>query len=1115
MFVKDVNPKTYCGCKEDSRYFLKENMLSELVTEYQKEQARQNLGIDSSGSIISNIFKRIEKDKDNIIIEYNIIPDKINYSLNSGSPKEIDTIEGTYYKIGITGQSVNDITIETVYTKDNDIKTDISTKKFYGNVLSIDETSSENGVLNIKYTFKDDLGKIDSKQITYNPISNNLLIDGTNAQSNTLDINPTTIDNNLKYQIPVLNRYNRPGKVNIEIESVSSDKPGLITPDDYNTFNEIQSLLTHGDGEIISTGDPFDTEITDSKFTINYNYKNLEGGGESNITIPLVTDTKAGLMSPTQYDNLSLLDNNLLNNLLIGGNDVNLISGELTEGGYKITVPQLRPNDYNPDEQQYEDITIPNVTDSSNGLMLGSDKLKLDSITLDDNNKIDSSMLPSYVDDVVDIAVVANTLPTDNMANGDLGFNTTDNKFYLYNTNTKWIDVSMTNPVETGKIYIATKDGNKQYRWSGTTMVQITSGNLVIGTVTGTAFDGGKGKAIEDWKNLLSTYSYSVLNIAVPDSNKVTIDYNYTTFGTLSSQLRHLDIPTVTTSLAGVMSASDKAKLDSIEENANNYTLPTASVMDLGGIKAGAEPAYDISEEYIAYTNSIGNACIKLPLIGGKSGDVNVNQGLLSLTDYNTFKSKQDALVSGTNIKTINNQSILGSGNINIESGESSTIYDLTKINALTGSSSSSDVQSAFTPLSGGSSPSVPQVGNILRTNDTGYPYNTVVYAQSTDNGEGIKSFKYLSGTVIRTIQVMPDFSAVNVTEINLAETGYEPKKYDYDKVMALSNESTQPDVNKAFTPIGGDAVELPMPGDLLVSTNDKNHVIFLAREQSTMSNAPFNIKYIYGSTLRIINIRLSPMFSISVVDTDLYKEDADKEVLKINPLTSANGSHTVDVGVTYQQLKDAISDSKIIMDSSGRIYAASGTDTLTLKNIDIAHNVLDCSVYSIPSYSGTTATYTTKGYGFVSNIIIPVTFLSGSLNGTNESIKYTDMMNAIFYGSILDDRGIRYNAYVESSPRSIILTALKDATTYVSYTIGMSDNGGLKLMARTETVNIGISAGDKAKLDKITAPTINTLSNTQITDNSVDKLKLINDKLNELMNILHSEGLITKENQS
>lgn len=104
------------------------------------------------------------------------------------------------------------------------------------------------------------------------------------------------------------------------------------------------------------------------------------------------------------------------------------------------------------------------------------------------------------------------------------------------------------------------------------------------------------------------------------------------------------------------------------------------------------------------------------------------------------------------------------------------TVYDLTKIDALTGGSSSADVKAAFTPLSGGSSRSVPQVGDILRTNGTDYPYDDiVVYAQSTDNGEGIKSFKYLSGAVIRTIQVMPDFSAVNVTETDLAKTGYEP----------------------------------------------------------------------------------------------------------------------------------------------------------------------------------------------------------------------------------------------------------------------------------------------------------------------------------------------------
>ena len=42
------------------------------------------------------------------------------------------------------------------------------------------------------------------------------------------------------------------------------------------------------------------------------------------------------------------------------------------------------------------------------------------------------------------------------------------------------------------------------------------------------------------------------------------------------------------------------------------------------------------------------------------------NRGLLSTTDWSTFNGKQATLVSGTNIKTINSTSLLGSGNISI-----------------------------------------------------------------------------------------------------------------------------------------------------------------------------------------------------------------------------------------------------------------------------------------------------------------------------------------------------------------------------------------------------------------------------------------------------------------
>lgn len=64
------------------------------------------------------------------------------------------------------------------------------------------------------------------------------------------------------------------------------------------------------------------------------------------------------------------------------------------------------------------------------------------------------------------------------------------------------------------------------------------------------------------------------------------------------------------------------------------------------------------------------------PLSGG--GDLTVNRtlsisqattstdGYLSSTDWNTFNGKQSALVSGTNIKTINSNSLLGSGNISV-----------------------------------------------------------------------------------------------------------------------------------------------------------------------------------------------------------------------------------------------------------------------------------------------------------------------------------------------------------------------------------------------------------------------------------------------------------------
>jgi hypothetical protein len=59
-----------------------------------------------------------------------------------------------------------------------------------------------------------------------------------------------------------------------------------------------------------------------------------------------------------------------------------------------------------------------------------------------------------------------------------------------------------------------------------------------------------------------------------------------------------------------------------------------------------------------AISSSVDTSTFNLPTASA------LNRGALSAANWTTFNGKQDALVSGTNIKTINSTSILGSGNL-------------------------------------------------------------------------------------------------------------------------------------------------------------------------------------------------------------------------------------------------------------------------------------------------------------------------------------------------------------------------------------------------------------------------------------------------------------------
>jgi hypothetical protein len=76
-------------------------------------------------------------------------------------------------------------------------------------------------------------------------------------------------------------------------------------------------------------------------------------------------------------------------------------------------------------------------------------------------------------------------------------------------------------------------------------------------------------------------------------------------------------------------------------------------------------------------------ATAPLSSTGGSTPDIAITQsgaaddGYLSSGDWNAFNNKQDGLISGFNIKTINGNSVLGSGDLTISGGGASGIHSI------------------------------------------------------------------------------------------------------------------------------------------------------------------------------------------------------------------------------------------------------------------------------------------------------------------------------------------------------------------------------------------------------------------------------------------------------
>lgn len=214
---------------------------------------------------------------------------------------------------------------------------------------------------------------------------------------------------------------------------------------------------------------------------------------------------------------------------------------------------------------------------------------------------------------------------------GDIYYCKENKKLYVRSFN-KW---DMLDPL-TSKVYVLV--GLDEYNrtniihlWDGNDMV-VMSERLFIGEVTGTAYDGGKGKHLADIANSLPDNVIREVADFTTDGSTVIFNYEYDVkqeSGLFDGDAQgSKTIPSATTSNAGVMSATDKVKVDKIvtDGDGNKYLTDNGNYQEL----------IEDTTETIKTTDAI-------PVAGGPLADLLNKAGINSISPDT---SMQDLFVS-------------------------------------------------------------------------------------------------------------------------------------------------------------------------------------------------------------------------------------------------------------------------------------------------------------------------------------------------------------------------------------------------------------------------------------------------------------------------------------
>ena len=223
--------------------------------------------------------------------------------------------------------------------------------------------------------------------------------------------------------------------------------------------------------------------------------------------------------------------------------------------------------------------------------------------SLNESGIIPSAQLPSYVDDVIEVDTFSNLPGTG----------------------------------ESGKIYIV-QNTNLTYRWSGTDYVEISK-SLALGETSSTAYPGNKGKATTDKLNRIPDKLITdTVNVNQSTTEAVL---NFTTYRQEAQQIGRntLTITSATTSQAGLMSSSDKTKLDGLKDQAGITSDIDAVQTNLETHINNKSNPHKVTKDQVGLGNVDNTSDANKPISNATQTALN---GKFSATDGNALKQRVD-----------------------------------------------------------------------------------------------------------------------------------------------------------------------------------------------------------------------------------------------------------------------------------------------------------------------------------------------------------------------------------------------------------------------------------------------------------------------------------------